>query len=230
MNGIEINDELFNSAARAEYEIAMREIASDGYPYSLGETRKRLDKITADVLERSPEALACGPGCWYCCFYKVDARANEVFRIVEYVRSHFKPEAAKSLREKIDHNAKIMRGLSHQEKLAANLQCPFLQDGRCSIYPVRPEKCRTFHAKDVEGCKKAYEEPDNLTIPNSYITDLYSAMNGHCDGFKMAMHQSGYDVAVYELNMALAASMRDAKPRKRFERKKRAFSAAMSDE
>lgn len=230
MNGIEINEEVFNAAARKEYEIASRETASKGYQYSLRQTRKRLDEISAEILSSSPQKLACGPGCWYCCFYKVDARANEIFQIIEYVRSHFKPDTAQLVREKIDVNAKIMRGFSHQEKLSANLQCPFLEDGKCSIYPVRPEKCRTFHAQDMEGCKRSYEEPDNLSIPNSYITDLFSAINGQCDGYKMAMYESGYDVSVYELNMALSVSMRNSKPRKHYERKKRAFSATISDE
>ena len=40
MNGIEINDELFNSAARAEYEIAMREIASSPHPLATSRVQR----------------------------------------------------------------------------------------------------------------------------------------------------------------------------------------------
>ena len=42
--------------------------------------------------------------------------------------------------------------------------CPFLEDGACSIYAVRPLACATHHSLDVEVCKRSMT-PDTFTAP-----------------------------------------------------------------
>jgi Fe-S-cluster containining protein len=153
----------------------------------------------------------------------VDAHAEEVFRIIDYVRAKFNPERTKRLKEDVANNAKTLRQLSPEDKLKANLKCPFLDDGKCSVYEVRPARCKTFHAKDVEGCKKSYEDPSDLTIASSFVPELYYAGEAHLKGFRQALADSGYDTSVYELNSALELALADSTPKRRFERHKKAF-------
>ena len=76
-------------------------------------------------------------------------------------------------------------GLSPQELIAAHLEidheegghrtratpCPFLgQDGRCTIYAVRPQACREFPHTDKEGfTRRVYQHTANtLSCPAAY--------------------------------------------------------------
>jgi Fe-S-cluster containining protein len=100
-----------------------------------------------------------------------------------------------------------------------------MQD-KCSIYSVRPSKCRNFHAKDVDGCKTSYEEPHNLSLPNSFIPEVFVAANGTTDGFEQAIHEAGMDSRTYDLNSAFLEAMENTKAAKRFKSGKKTFISA----
>lgn len=220
---VAIDEKVFAEIALREYELAMSDLQKRGWQRALSASQKRHEDVTRQALSGASLRVACRAGCWYCCYYKVDAHAEEVFQIVDYVRAKFSPERAKRFRDEVAANAKTMGKLSHQDKLAVNLKCPFLDGGKCSIYEVRPARCRTFHATDVAGCKKSYEEPTNLSIPNSYVPELFTAGEAHVDGFRRALSDSGYDTGAYELNSALARALTDTTPKRRFDRRKQAF-------
>jgi hypothetical protein len=88
---------------------------------------------------------------------------------------------------------------------------------------VRPSRCKTFHAKDVEGCKKSYEDPNDLSIPSSFIPELLHAGEAHLKGFRQALADADYDTNAYELNAAMAMALADSTPKRRFEKHKKAF-------
>ena len=219
---VEIDTEIFGKIARAEYDTAIASIGKRGWRAVVA-SHERLDRVIEVAAQKASSKAACQAGCWYCCYYKVDVRAEEVFRIVDFVRSNFKSDRAKRLRDDVAENANIMRDLSREARLAANLKCPFLDEGTCSIYAARPRRCRTFHAMDVAGCKKSYEEPTNLGIPNTFNSKVFTAGEAQVDGFTKALVDSGYDTEVYELNLALAKTLTDSKPRRRFEKRKKAL-------
>lgn len=133
---IPIDEKVFGEIASREYETAKAELEKLGWQRALSANQKRHEHVATQALAGASLRIACQAGCWYCCYYKVDARAEEVFRIVDYVREKFSQDRAKRLREEVAVNAKTMRKLSHEEKLAVNLKCPFLDEGRCSIYEV----------------------------------------------------------------------------------------------
>jgi Fe-S-cluster containining protein len=227
---IDIDTKIFKQIAKAEYEISSAEIKRNGPLVTCGSYHRRLDDSATNILAESDETPDCSNGCWYCCYYKVDLRAEEAFRIINFVREHFSKENLVELRKEITEKAKIMKSLTQHEQLAINMKCPFLENNSCSIYEVRPEKCRTFHAKDVEGCKQSYDEPTNLEIPSSYITSIFTSNEAHSEGYMTAMTEQGYDVSPYELNTVLNVAMVDAKYRKRFIQKKRAFPQSLCRE
>ena len=219
----------FTEITRREHAITLADIKSHGWKPALAASQTRQDTIASLIVSSLSDGIACQAGCWYCCYFKVDVHAEEVFRLIDYVQNKFSPERKKQLLEDVTDNAKTLRALPPDGQLKANLKCAFLHDGKCSVYEVRPARCKTFHAKDVAGCKKSYEDPNDLSIASSFEPALYHAGEAHVKGFRQALADAGYDTSVYELNAAMAMALTDSTPKRRFEKHKKAFVGLASE-
>lgn len=215
--------DLFQHSAEVEYRTAKTELARKPLHEAQIAFYKRLDSVIHVAHAASSERIACTAGCSYCCYYKVEARAPEVLAIQQFIETQFTPaQKARVLRQAALNVAEV-KNLSHGQHLTVNQACPLLEDGRCSGYSVRPSKCRNFHAKDVEGCKQSFDEPTNLSIPNSFIEAVALAANGTLTGFEQAQEGSGLDPRVYDLNSALLDAFANPKASKRMRSGKRTF-------
>ena len=168
-------------------------------------------------------SLACRAGCNWCCYFTVDVRAVEVFRILDVVETSFTPEEKARVYSEIRVNSAALGKLGEGERVTRNLKCPFLNEGRCTIYVARPQSCRNYHATNVAGCQQSYEEPDNLDIDPDFAPGVYQAGTAHVEAVSVAMGDAGYDVNAYELNGALDAALSDAGARGRFEARLQPF-------
>jgi Fe-S-cluster containining protein len=164
--------------------------------------------------------LACKPGCTWCCNFLVDARAPEVFAILDYMERELPATERARVLEEISTNRARLAPLSDEERLERNVKCPFLSQARCAIYPVRPQTCRNYHATDVAGCQKAFEEPENTEIDPEFAPLVYQSGLAHVEAFSKSLSDEGYDASAYELNSALAAALEDPRgTRERFDAK-----------
>ena len=168
-------------------------------------------------------SLACRAGCNWCCYFTVDVRAVEVFRILDVVETSFTPEEKARVYSEIRVNSAALGKLGEGERVTRNLKCPFLNEGRCTIYVARPQSCRNYHATNVAGCQQSYEEPDNLDIDPDFAPGVYQAGTAHVEAVSGALGDAGYDVNAYELNGALDAALSDAGARGRFEARLQPF-------
>lgn len=107
------------------------------------------------------ESWACAKGCAACCSQNVTITALEGEQILNQILAEGKE---KWLAQKIDQQASPHRpeqtineyaricldgGEPSQENPAGpSRHCPFLEDGSCSIYQVRPFSCRCFLSKE----------------------------------------------------------------------------------
>jgi len=224
---VSIGETAFQVARKKEYTVAVEEIGRCGWRRAAQASLARLDESLATAAAVASEKPACRVGCWYCCYLKVGVRPEEAFAIVEYVRGHFTQARSKEIREAVATNARVMRHSTPAEQLVATLKCAFLVDGACSIYEVRPARCRTFHAVNVKGCQESFEQPLNLNILNSFIPELFAAGEAHRDAYNTAVREQGLDTTVYEMNTALDECLTDSHPIRRFEKGKPAFSRAV---
>lgn len=214
----------FDAARRQEYTIAVGDIRRSGWRKAWEASHARLDASLSAALADSRARIACHAGCSYCCHFKVEIRAEEAFAIVDYVREHFSPERSREIRAAANANARVMRMATPTEQIAANLPCVFLgADGCCTIYEVRPLRCRAFHATEVERCKESYEQPHNPNILNSLVPEVNTAGQAHQQGYNAAMGEAGFDTNMYEMSTALAACFTETEPKRRFEKGKAAF-------
>jgi hypothetical protein len=98
------------------------------------------------TVRRRLSELACEVGCAYCCHVgaeRPDLLPAEAFRIVAYLRSHE------------DALGKVKARLV-DEGGSDKAPCLFLDRDRCTIYAVRPMRCRAQTSPDAELCRQNY--------------------------------------------------------------------------
>ena len=211
-----------------EYAQAREEIRDLGVLRALEKSQERHDARIAAA--RDVGALACCAGCTWCCYFTVDVRAAEVFKILEIVERSFAPELKARVYAEVRANSVALKNLDAGERVTRNLKCPFLSEGRCTIYAARPQSCRNYHATNVAGCQQSYQEPENLDIDPEFAPGVYQAGGAHVEAFSSAMFEAGYDVNAYELNCAFDAALSDPGARARFESGLKPFDALSGEE
>jgi Fe-S-cluster containining protein len=210
--------ELVRSILSREQLESRHDIATSGPVRAVALAGGRQDSRVKSAADFS--TLACKPGCTWCCNFLVDARAPEIFAILDYMERELPAAEQARIREEISGNRAMLAPLSDEERLERNVKCPFLSQARCMIYPVRPQTCRNYHATDVAGCQKAFEEPENTDIDPEFAPLVYQSGLAHVEAFSKSLSDAGYDASAYELNSALSAALEDPRgTRQRFEAK-----------
>lgn len=218
----------YRKLAQNEYQNSLSDLSRKNDAIkSLEKSYVRFDQLIAKSISESPVKPACKSGCSFCCFYKVDIRSHEIFAIKEYMDKNFENNKIEEILLFASQNSEKIRSLSYEEHMKTNIKCPFLNESECIIYPVRPFKCRNFHATDVDRCEKSYIEPTNLSIPNSFIESVSMSGNAHSQGFEAAIEKAGYDNRVYDLNTALIEAYSESSSMKRFRKGKKSFIKAV---
>ncbi|HKQ14092.1 MAG TPA: YkgJ family cysteine cluster protein [Steroidobacteraceae bacterium] len=225
---ITIDEGLVRGILAQETAQARAEIEQLGPIAAYENSRRRHDARLA----AAPDAhtLACKNGCFWCCYFTVDVRAVEVFSILDFMQRELSPEQLARVRGEIEANSALLQGLSEQERMRRNVKCPFLAEGRCSIYAARPQTCRNYHATDVTGCRASYEQPENVDIDPDFAPLVYQSGGAHVDAFCSSLQELGYDTHAYELSTALAVAMVDPQSRARFEAKQVPFATLTGNE
>jgi Fe-S-cluster containining protein len=154
-------DELVASAANT----ALALLAGDP-------TRQRVIELTRSamastsrlvdaLLARAPRgAVACKAGCGHCCHVLVSVTAPEALTILDHLKSSLSAAALNRLRTRVTEFCTQTRGLSAAERFSPDLPCVFLDDDRCSIYPVRPFACRGMNSLDAGECETRLHDPE----------------------------------------------------------------------
>jgi Fe-S-cluster containining protein len=187
-----------------------------------------VDALGDQILARSGTQLACCSGCAFCCYFKVDVRAQQAFLIADYIRRYFTSEEIAAVVKKAKKNVDLIALMSAAEQEATNIECALLKDGRCSVYPVRPLACRKHHAQDVRPCKFAYDHPDQPDHPQAqktYFPPYASALSVVAKAIHAAYTEAGYDSNAYDLNAAIVEALTNPKSEKRWRDGKNAFSS-----
>ena len=211
-----------------ERERARDEIRTLGVLRAFESSQQRHDSRIASAPDVG--TLACRAGCTWCCYFSVDVRAVEVFSILDFVERTFTIEEKARVYAEVRANATALKNLADSERVKRNVKCPFLNGGRCTIYTVRPQTCRNYHATDVAGCQQSYEDPDNLDIDPDFAPWVYQAGTAHVDAFSTAMRDAGYDVSAYELNCAVEAARSEPAARERFESRLHPFTTLSGED
>lgn len=113
-----------------------------------------------DALESSNQspAVACGPGCSYCCYSQIHVLPIEALLILSFLDECFTRKQILLLMDKIEQRLQRTRekSLGSLFSIKNELPCIFLENGICGIYQVRPFICRAWNSMDSSLCKKIF--------------------------------------------------------------------------
>lgn len=188
---------------------------------TLAEWRGRADMVPAllaqayssfegnvEVQAAGQPAIACHKGCATCCTIRVVATAPEVLMVARYIRAteDAQKKAGIDLRQRIAKADGATRGHGEAQRVKLRQRCPFIEQGVCVIYPVRPLACRGHASYDKRACAEAAAgrlDGIPLSMPHRMVRSLVQ------NALQSALRDAGYVWAAYELNHALILALAD---------------------
>lgn len=147
------------AAALAEARQSVERVDNMGQSRDERDLYVQLDRLSAAVTRGFPESL-CFAGCGRCCRYPTaffDLHREEWELIRQHFETHWSPQRQQAFiaRFWIEHGPWlwVVRFFElflrwqipvFPTRRSLPLQCPFLEDERCSVWEVRPFPCRTY--------------------------------------------------------------------------------------
>lgn len=168
------------------------------------------DAVTKEVVKQNDIQLDCVQRCSFCCYQNVNVSAHEVFLIVAFVSARFTAEQQDALNSRLKTFHDRVGGLSMTELESIRLACPFLVDGSCSVYSVRPMSCRTYHSCDRSVCQQHRDFPETVSEGLPQDTELHHTWEVIAKQFYECYTQAGFDST--ELSLALSIRIAKANP------------------
>ena len=105
---------------------------------------------------------ACCAGCFQCCFQPIPVSPLEALALHWQMRHRLKPE----MRRLLERSLVSCQGRSKD----VFLPCPFLWDGVCQVYALRPVACRqymVFSRPCAQGEDAARDRPQDVLAPRN---------------------------------------------------------------
>ena len=186
-----------------------RALTPDDFDRAAQLVHTAFDELNARIIARKSLPLACGAGCSICCSLRVDVFAHEIFPIVHHLRRHFSAEENARVLQRLAAHAEKVRPLTPFEHATQNHTCPLLENGRCSIYHVRPQSCRRHHSQDLAACQYTYDHPADVDTPAAHDRELFRTLTAAMRENIETYAQLGYDHTFYELGTALHEALTD---------------------
>jgi Fe-S-cluster containining protein len=162
--------------------------------------------VRADAEAASRRSIACAAGCAACCSQQVAVAPAEAAAIAQYVARHFNDEADAALVARLRGLDAVTRGKTALERAHLRQPCAFLAEGRCSIYPVRPLRCRGVHSRDAGYCGWAMAHPEEAAAERRtrdgagpYVVAPAKIMDAALTGLARACKTLGVDAESLEL-------------------------------
>jgi Fe-S-cluster containining protein len=168
----------------------------------------------AEILVKTGEVITCSKGCSRCCAAYMQASVQECEAIVYYLYRHEDIMAAflakyPSWRQALKENGDIFKELgelwlektkpgsspeaaaalvqAEKRYLSQGIMCPFLEEGSCSIYEVRPLTCAALvAATPPEWCVPGTQNSAKMYVSHSPLLMDTSFYFNKLDGQMLA--------------------------------------------
>jgi Fe-S-cluster containining protein len=153
--------EAVRARVRSEIAAALGESPSEADLAAAADRAHALfdDEHARAIARPGARAPACSAGCAYCCHVHVDATGPEILSIAAHLARTRTPEQIHALGDRLAAHVARAGSMSDEDRWAAKVPCALLgEGGLCSVYEARPLRCRAFHARSVDPCRRAFEE------------------------------------------------------------------------
>ena len=226
MEGIELD------ARRKERLQAAQALKSARTPLTVIEVANQATVLAEQTIAElkkmyRPPALACREGCDWCCYLTVGTAAPEVVRIVDHLRRTLSPDQLDALRERVIRQDDQRRELKAARRGPVRLPCVFLEDHRCSIYPVRPLTCRGCNSTSARQCE-LFVDPRNKAVVPMYVPQ-HRLTTFVLDGMRAGIGEAGLRGELLELTGALRIALENPEAIGRWLAGESVFESARND-
>lgn len=109
----------------------------------------------------SSNTIDCQSGCSHCCYLRVSTYDYEIISIYQYLMVKVKKRDRDLIFKRIKDQYEIVKNFTIEEHHHTNVECPFLIENKCSVYPVRPVSCAGYHSLQRELCIKSNNNPND---------------------------------------------------------------------
>lgn len=172
--------------------------------------------------------IACKPGCAFCCKFRISVLPIEALRIAQHVESEFSDEEKAGLRERVGAYIEQLNELHGMARVDTPIDCPFLgEEGRCTIYDVRPLACRMHHSQDRAACERALTDP-STEVP--IIPDFAKATMPVARGLHRGSRAAGKFSDDLEFVPAIRIAIEEPDAEERWLKGEPVFAAAVDEE
>jgi hypothetical protein len=128
------------------------------------------ESVIHKVNARYSPTYACKPGCAHCCAFPVAVAKPEAELIARHVRDTMTPEQIDALKAR-------MRAVIQERQAGGRPRCAFLgADSLCTIYSIRPLKCRACNSDDVDPCQRWENGTDDTACVRVFMLPRLHAM------------------------------------------------------
>jgi Fe-S-cluster containining protein len=160
----------------------MKNIKDNVLKRALNELRWTDDAIRRFLsLESLPEAIACKPGCHYCCFNLPMVTPPEALLIGHYLDRTLTYRQKQTLNQRIRKITEKIAGKRADEifMMRHELPCIFLEKTMCMIYAVRPAVCRACSSTSEAHCKMIFETRNHRSRLRSYpqLSEIFESVH-----------------------------------------------------
>lgn len=197
------------------YRIAEHHLANGLYRERMITAIEELYRTVDDLLESfisrtgtEGRPVDCRKGCHWCCHQAVFAVTHEWLYIREYITSSLPEGIDAVFLQRARKKSEWTLGIKSKEILKFKAPCPFLDEGACSVYPVRPMACRIYLSSSVNSCREEYLDPnDERNVPQLFEFPLRSGrmMN---EGFVGFLREKKLNVAELPLEQGYSSMER----------------------
>ena len=175
------------------------------------------------VEARKQPGFACASGCAWCCYQQVAVAPAEAIAIANYVTATFPTEALAILKARLAALDRQSHGLGPWGRARLKAPCAFLVEGACSIYRVRPVRCRGVYSRDAAHCQWAMENPDAVFDNRAqhgkagpYPVEPAAIVDAALTGLARAFEETGLPWEALELTAALRVALDTSDPAERY--------------
>lgn len=154
---------------------------------------------------RSEEGIipTCKLGCSHCCRFHILTNIAEAHTLAQYVKRNLSTDQINALRIRTQQwhewdNSRPGRYPSANMDKQTNFSnydhnCPLLENGACSVYPVRPVVCRTHFVSSPPLFCFAANDPESTADAPVVLTSVLTETSPLSRAIKDHIEKSGFD-------------------------------------
>jgi Fe-S-cluster containining protein len=204
----EVSTMLRDAEKSAVVQILSEDRSSTGLMHVLNNTTGFAEAMASKFHDPRTPKVDCKEGCNWCCYQTVAVTAPEALAIARFIKSTLDESVDDTVHARLLEVKEKTHNLTPKERTKRHIPCAFLDEGRCSIYPVRPLACAEFTSMDVNDCKRGYRvgfKPKGIIHEKARMVTFFAIRQGMLEGLREAL--PGSDADQYELVAAVMAAM-----------------------